>query len=93
MATRWHKTKYFYYKPAMILNLFPNQTTIHGLCETDYTVNTREDIATDVTLSRDLSRCDQFRPIKDHTSPLAIITGMVSLLWAPFWKWITQAAC
>ncbi|XP_058235125.1 apolipoprotein Bb, tandem duplicate 1 isoform X2 [Hemibagrus wyckioides] len=50
--------------------------TIHGLCETDYTVNTREDIATDVTLNRDLSRCDQFRPIKDHTSPLAIITGM-----------------
>ncbi|XP_027021973.2 apolipoprotein Bb, tandem duplicate 1 [Tachysurus fulvidraco] len=50
--------------------------TIYGLCETDYTVNTREDIATDVTLNRDLSRCDQFRPIKDHTSPLAIIKGM-----------------
>ncbi|KAK3516813.1 hypothetical protein QTP70_023691, partial [Hemibagrus guttatus] len=50
--------------------------TIYGLCETDYTVNTREDVATDVTLNRDLSRCDQFRPIKDHTSPLAIITGM-----------------
>ncbi|MCI4389547.1 hypothetical protein PGIGA_G00099360 [Pangasianodon gigas] len=50
--------------------------TIYGLCKTDYTVNTREDIATDVTLNRDLSRCDQFRPIRDHTSPLAIITGM-----------------
>ncbi|XP_053531616.1 apolipoprotein Bb, tandem duplicate 1 isoform X2 [Ictalurus punctatus] len=50
--------------------------TIYGLCKTDYTVNAREDIATDVTLNRDLSRCDQFRPIKDHTSPLAIITGM-----------------
>ncbi|XP_060722344.1 apolipoprotein Bb, tandem duplicate 1 [Tachysurus vachellii] len=50
--------------------------TIYGLCETHYTVNTREDIATDVTLNRDLSRCDQFRPIKDHTSPLAIIKGM-----------------
>lgn len=63
-----------------MLTLFPNQPTIYGLCKTDYTVNAREDIATDVTLNRDLSRCDQFRPIKDHTSPLAIITGMVSLL-------------
>ncbi|KAI5610950.1 apolipoprotein Bb, tandem duplicate 1 isoform X1 [Silurus asotus] len=50
--------------------------TIYGLCTTDYTVNTREDIATDVTLNRDLSRCDQFKPIMDHTSPLALITGM-----------------
>ncbi|XP_072553083.1 apolipoprotein Bb, tandem duplicate 1 [Salminus brasiliensis] len=50
--------------------------TIFGLCKTDYTVNARGDIATDVTLTRDLSRCDNFRPIKDHTSPLALITGM-----------------
>ncbi|XP_065112864.1 apolipoprotein Bb, tandem duplicate 1 [Paramisgurnus dabryanus] len=50
--------------------------TIYGLCQTGYTVNTREDIATDVTLNRDLSKCDNFRPIKDHTSPLALITDM-----------------
>ncbi|XP_066532856.1 apolipoprotein Bb, tandem duplicate 1 [Hoplias malabaricus] len=50
--------------------------TVFGLCKTDYTFNAREDIATDVTLTRDLSRCNHFRPIKDHTSPLAIITGM-----------------
>ncbi|KAA0708532.1 Apolipoprotein B-100 [Triplophysa tibetana] len=50
--------------------------TIYGFCKTGYSVNTREDIATDVTLNRDLSRCDNFRPIKDHTSPLALITGM-----------------
>ncbi|XP_062406579.1 apolipoprotein B-100-like [Sardina pilchardus] len=50
--------------------------TIYGLCKTDYTVNAREDIATDVTLTRDLSRCDHFRPVRDHTSPLALITGM-----------------
>ncbi|XP_076129303.1 apolipoprotein B-100-like [Alosa pseudoharengus] len=50
--------------------------TIYGLCKTDYTVNAREDIATDVTLTRDLSRCDQFRPVSDYTSPLALITGM-----------------
>ncbi|KAF5891255.1 apolipoprotein, partial [Clarias magur] len=57
-----------------------NMPTIYGMCETDYNVNTREDIATDVTLNRDLSRCDQFRPIKDYTSPLAIITDMHSPL-------------
>ncbi|KAG1964004.1 apolipoprotein B-100 [Pimephales promelas] len=50
--------------------------TIYGVCKTDYSVNAREDIATDVTLNRDLSKCDNFRPVKDHTSPLALITGM-----------------
>ncbi|XP_026146609.1 LOW QUALITY PROTEIN: apolipoprotein Bb, tandem duplicate 1 [Carassius auratus] len=50
--------------------------TIYGMCKTGYTVNTREDIATDVTLNRDLSKCDNFRPVKDHTSPLALITGL-----------------
>uniref|UniRef100_A0A8C1HQV8 Apolipoprotein Bb, tandem duplicate 1 n=1 Tax=Cyprinus carpio carpio TaxID=630221 RepID=A0A8C1HQV8_CYPCA len=50
--------------------------TIYGMCKTGYTVNAREDIATDVTLNRDLSKCDNFRPVKDHTSPLALITGL-----------------
>ncbi|XP_051951592.1 apolipoprotein B-100-like [Xyrauchen texanus] len=50
--------------------------TIYGLCKTDYIVNTRQDIPTDITLKRDLSRCDKFRPVKDHTSPLALISGM-----------------
>ncbi|XP_051510342.1 apolipoprotein B-100-like [Myxocyprinus asiaticus] len=50
--------------------------TIYGSCKTGYSVNTREDIATDVTLNRDLSKCDNFRPLRDHTSPLALITGM-----------------
>uniref|UniRef100_A0AAZ1WWP1 Vitellogenin domain-containing protein n=1 Tax=Oreochromis aureus TaxID=47969 RepID=A0AAZ1WWP1_OREAU len=50
--------------------------TIHGKCKTHYTVNAREDIATDVSLNRDLSRCDKFVPMRDHTSPLALITGM-----------------
>ncbi|XP_046905494.1 apolipoprotein B-100-like isoform X1 [Hypomesus transpacificus] len=50
--------------------------TIHGMCKTDNTVNAREDIATDITLTRDLSRCDNFIPQRDHTSPLALISGM-----------------
>ncbi|XP_015802906.3 apolipoprotein Bb, tandem duplicate 1 [Nothobranchius furzeri] len=50
--------------------------TIHGKCKTYYTVNAREDIATDINLNRDLSRCEKFVPIRDHNSPLALITGM-----------------
>ncbi|KAI3364234.1 hypothetical protein L3Q82_011034, partial [Scortum barcoo] len=53
-----------------------NMPTIHGKCKTYYTVNAREDIATDITLNRDLSRCDKFVPMRDHTSPLALISGM-----------------
>ncbi|XP_071324164.1 apolipoprotein B-100-like [Trachinotus anak] len=53
-----------------------NMPTIHGMCKTHYSINTREDIATDVSLTRDLSRCDKFVPMRDHTSPLALISGM-----------------
>ncbi|KAM9840238.1 apolipoprotein B-100-like [Aulostomus maculatus] len=53
-----------------------NMPTIHGMCQTSSTINAREDIATDVSLSRDLSKCDRFIPIRDHTSPLALISGM-----------------
>ena len=55
------------------------QPTVHGMCKTIYSVNAREDIATDITLTRDLSRCDNFIPQRDHTSPLALISGMVRL--------------
>uniref|UniRef100_A0A674MR38 Apolipoprotein Bb, tandem duplicate 2 n=1 Tax=Takifugu rubripes TaxID=31033 RepID=A0A674MR38_TAKRU len=50
--------------------------TIHGKCQTQYIVNSRGSIATDISLNRDLSECDQFVPIRDHTSPLALISGM-----------------
>uniref|UniRef100_A0A672PDZ7 Vitellogenin domain-containing protein n=1 Tax=Sinocyclocheilus grahami TaxID=75366 RepID=A0A672PDZ7_SINGR len=50
--------------------------TVHGICATDVKVNTKEDIATDVTLTRDLSGCDTFKTQRSLTSPLAIITGL-----------------
>ncbi|XP_049914916.1 apolipoprotein Bb, tandem duplicate 1 [Epinephelus moara] len=50
--------------------------TIHGKCRTYSTVNARQDIATDISLTRDLSRCSKFVPIRDDTSPLALISGM-----------------
>lgn len=53
------------------------QPTVHGVCPTDFTVNAREDIATDVTVNRDLSKCDSFFARRQDTSPLALITGMV----------------
>lgn len=53
------------------------QATLHGVCGTNFAVNSKEDIATDVTITRDLSKCDSFIAQRDHTSPLAIISGMV----------------
>uniref|UniRef100_A0A673FXV2 Apolipoprotein B-100-like n=1 Tax=Sinocyclocheilus rhinocerous TaxID=307959 RepID=A0A673FXV2_9TELE len=53
-----------------------DMVTVHGICATDVKVNSKEDIATDVTLTRDLSRCDTFKAQRSHTSPLAIITGL-----------------
>uniref|UniRef100_A0A8C7PB88 Vitellogenin domain-containing protein n=1 Tax=Oncorhynchus mykiss TaxID=8022 RepID=A0A8C7PB88_ONCMY len=43
---------------------------------TNYKVNAMENIATDISLNRDLSKCDHFIPQRDHTSPLALISGM-----------------
>uniref|UniRef100_A0A3B5BN20 Vitellogenin domain-containing protein n=1 Tax=Stegastes partitus TaxID=144197 RepID=A0A3B5BN20_9TELE len=57
----------------MVAPLFP---TVHGVCSTDFTVNNREDIATDVTVSRDLSRCDWFTARRQDTSPLALVSGL-----------------
>uniref|UniRef100_A0A671W886 Vitellogenin domain-containing protein n=1 Tax=Sparus aurata TaxID=8175 RepID=A0A671W886_SPAAU len=62
--------------PLMEEDKIKNMPTIHGKCKTSYTVNAREDIATDISLNRDLSRCDKFNPIRDNISPLALISGM-----------------
>ncbi|KAI7799514.1 putative apolipoprotein B-100 [Triplophysa rosa] len=61
--------------PVLEEKMNKDTPTIYGLCKTDFIVNSREKIATDVTLNRDLSKCDKFRPVNDHTSPLALITG------------------
>ncbi|XP_056150457.1 apolipoprotein B-100-like [Lampris incognitus] len=62
--------------PAMEEERNREMATVHGVCTTDFTVNSREEIATDVTVSRDLSRCDRFSAKREHTSPLALISGM-----------------
>ncbi|XP_051909562.1 apolipoprotein Bb, tandem duplicate 1 [Hippocampus zosterae] len=62
--------------PMMEEDKNKNMPTVHGMCETSYTINAREDIATDISLERDLSTCDRFVPTRDYTSPLALISGM-----------------
>ncbi|KAL6477969.1 hypothetical protein MHYP_G00138040 [Metynnis hypsauchen] len=55
-------------------------TTIHGLCKTDLTVNSRKDIDVDVTVVRDLSECSHFSPHKLPTSPLSLLPGLNGLV-------------
>ncbi|XP_073708815.1 apolipoprotein B-100-like [Garra rufa] len=62
--------------PVMEMEESKDMATVHGICATDVRVNTKEDIATEVTLTRDLSGCDTFKTQRSHTSPLAIITGL-----------------
>uniref|UniRef100_A0A3B4VIY8 Apolipoprotein B n=1 Tax=Seriola dumerili TaxID=41447 RepID=A0A3B4VIY8_SERDU len=47
-------------------------STVHGQCLTDHLVNGKN-IATDVTVSRDLSQCDQFYRRESANSPLALL--------------------
>ncbi|KAI4802408.1 hypothetical protein KUCAC02_020245 [Chaenocephalus aceratus] len=62
--------------PVMEEEKNKQMATIHGMCPTNFSVIATEDIATDVTLSRDLSQCDFFIARRQVTSPLALITGM-----------------
>ncbi|XP_036449677.1 apolipoprotein B-100 [Colossoma macropomum] len=55
-------------------------TTIHGLCRTDLTVNSRKDIDVDVTVVRDLSECSHFSPHRLPTSPLSLLPGLNGLV-------------
>lgn len=55
----------------------PLQSTVHGRCLTGHTVISRQEDATDVTLSRDLSQCDQFYSRTLINSPLALLQQLV----------------
>ncbi|KAL6485915.1 hypothetical protein MHYP_G00053070 [Metynnis hypsauchen] len=66
--------------PDMEMEKNKNMATVHGTCVTDFRLNNREDIATDVTITRDLSGCDGFSAQRDYGSPVALISGMHSPL-------------
>ncbi|XP_039980964.1 apolipoprotein B-100-like [Xiphias gladius] len=57
--------------PAMEEERNKEMPTVHGVCSTDFTVNS----ANDVTLTRDLSKCDSFIARRQDTSQLALISG------------------
>uniref|UniRef100_A0A3B3BIT0 Vitellogenin domain-containing protein n=1 Tax=Oryzias melastigma TaxID=30732 RepID=A0A3B3BIT0_ORYME len=59
--------------PEMTEENNQNVPTVHGVCSTDVTAYSTED----VTVTRDLSKCDGFTAHRRHTSPLALISGMV----------------
>ncbi|XP_028647178.1 apolipoprotein B-100 [Erpetoichthys calabaricus] len=51
--------------------------TVYGACEGEMTVvNRKGDIASEITVTRDLSSCKNFSPMRDYASPIALITGM-----------------
>uniref|UniRef100_A0A3B5M0X4 Vitellogenin domain-containing protein n=1 Tax=Xiphophorus couchianus TaxID=32473 RepID=A0A3B5M0X4_9TELE len=52
--------------------VFP-QSTVHGRCLTTVTVHSRQDVATDASVSRDLSQCDQFYGRTVTSSPVALL--------------------
>uniref|UniRef100_A0A8B9KIY2 Apolipoprotein Ba n=1 Tax=Astyanax mexicanus TaxID=7994 RepID=A0A8B9KIY2_ASTMX len=51
--------------------------TIHGLCSSELTVNSRKDIDVDVTVERDLSQCSNFSSQNLPTSPLSLTPGLL----------------
>lgn len=64
-----------------VMNLLLLQATIHGQCLTEVAVTSRVDgVAKAVTLSRDLSHCDQFQAQEAPSSPLALLQRMVRCL-------------
>uniref|UniRef100_A0A8C5DVG6 Vitellogenin domain-containing protein n=1 Tax=Gouania willdenowi TaxID=441366 RepID=A0A8C5DVG6_GOUWI len=55
-------------------------STVHGKCLTKHLVKARMDTPTEVTLTRDLSRCDQFYGRELTNSPLALMQNPLSKL-------------
>uniref|UniRef100_A0A7M4EAD3 Apolipoprotein B n=1 Tax=Crocodylus porosus TaxID=8502 RepID=A0A7M4EAD3_CROPO len=55
--------------------------TVYGKCDTEVEVRTRKgSIATDISMNRNLKTCDNFNPVREHVSPIALIKGLESPL-------------
>ncbi|XP_006197350.2 apolipoprotein B-100 [Vicugna pacos] len=51
--------------------------TVYGNCSSDITVKTRKgSVTTEISIERNLEKCDNFQPIHTGVSPLALIRGM-----------------
>ncbi|XP_075454563.1 apolipoprotein B-100 [Ascaphus truei] len=54
-----------------------NMDTVYGKCSGEMTVTARkETVPTEITMNRNLKTCDQFNPIRDYVSPIALIKGL-----------------
>ncbi|XP_053747096.1 apolipoprotein B-100 [Panthera pardus] len=55
--------------------------TVYGNCSSDLTVKTKKaNVATGISIERNLEKCDRFKPISTGVSPLALIKGMIGPL-------------
>ncbi|XP_006835311.1 PREDICTED: apolipoprotein B-100 [Chrysochloris asiatica] len=55
--------------------------TVYGNCSSDFIVKTRTgNVATEVSIERNLEKCDHFKPMSTGVSPLALIKGMTRSL-------------
>lgn len=51
--------------------------TVYGNCSSDFTVNARKgNVATEISIERNLENCEHFRPVSTRVSPLALIQGL-----------------
>ncbi|XP_075057476.1 apolipoprotein B-100 [Mixophyes fleayi] len=55
-----------------------NLDTVYGKCSSQISVTERKGgaAATDITIKRNLKTCDQFTPLKDYVSPIALFKGL-----------------
>ncbi|XP_050172384.1 apolipoprotein B-100 [Myiozetetes cayanensis] len=51
--------------------------TVYGKCDSEVEFKSRKgNVAEDISITRYLKGCDNFRPIRDHVSPIAIVKGL-----------------
>ncbi|NXF47886.1 APOB protein, partial [Oceanites oceanicus] len=51
--------------------------TIYGKCDSEVEFKSRKgNVAEDISINRDLKACDNFSPIRDYVSPIAIVKGL-----------------
>ncbi|KAF1512233.1 hypothetical protein FQV20_0000798, partial [Eudyptula albosignata] len=51
--------------------------TVYGKCDSEVEFKSRKgNVAEDISINRDLKACDNFHPIRDYVSPIAIVKGL-----------------
>uniref|UniRef100_A0A8D0L817 Apolipoprotein B n=1 Tax=Sphenodon punctatus TaxID=8508 RepID=A0A8D0L817_SPHPU len=51
--------------------------TVYGTCDSEVEIKSKKgNVATDITINRNLQSCDNFNPIRDYVSPIALVKGL-----------------